>query len=581
MSLMKEEEKPPFTQHDENTDRDHSPRGEPANFTYGSVQFIVTFLSTSFGFYAAFLGTSPTWNMLTSNVPLALAPSTTIAWAYPTLLFSQALSAILLGRISDFVGRRWVFVLGNLIAFVGFLATGRVSDARSIVGLAVLIGIGTGIQIIGPFLALAELVPVRHRYAVVGASLSLLAPLFAMNPAIAEALYQNTSDSWRWPYSINAILSFVATVGLAASYHPPTHRQLHDDPEAEHLKSKDWKGLITLAISFSLLTYFLLWGATIYAWDTPKMIALVTVFGFVVVAFFVYEFFFGHEHSAFPPYLFRSWAVLSQIILSSLMSLLVWFIPSAIPVLFKGILSESGMKQGWDTSCWSAGLVAGFILASLACMRPKFVKWHLVAGIAVAMIFLSALTATTSSRAQMAKAFLTLSGIGQGYSLLVSGVTASLVVHRRDIGIVAGILAAFRNLFFAILQAVFMSIFQPRLQNKLVKFVSGAVLEGGLPQTSLPALFEALAAAQATGDPSALLQVPGITPALIQTTMMEVVRATTNAWKFIFSIANIYFIGTLIIAVLAANTDRFLSLEIWAHLGNPKFKRGGQLRSKV
>ncbi|KAF4459763.1 MFS general substrate transporter [Fusarium albosuccineum] len=547
MSLMKEEEKPPFTQHDENTDRDHSPRGEPANFTYGSVQFIVTFLSISFSFYAAFLGTSPTWNMLTSNVPLAMAPSTTIAWAYPTLLFSQALSAILLGRISDFVGRRWVFVLGNLIAFVGFLATGRVSDARSIVGLAVLIGIGTGIQIIGPFLALAELVPVRHRYAVVGASLSLLAPLFAMNPAIAEALYQNTSDSWRWPYSINAILSFVATVGLTASYHPPTHRQLHDDPEAEHLKSKDWKGLITLAISFSLLTYFLLWGATIYAWDTPKMIALVTVFGFVVVAFFVY----------------------------------VWFIPSAIPVLFKGILSESGMKQGWDTSCWSAGLVAGFILASLACMRPKFVKWHLVGGIAVAMIFLSALTSTTSSRAQMAKAFLTLSGIGQGYSLLVSGVTASLVVHRRDIGIVAGILAAFRNLFFAILQAVFMSIFQPRLQNKMVKFVSGAVLEGGLPQTSLPALFEALAAAQATGDPSALLQVPGITPALIQTAMMEVVRATTNAWKFIFSIANIYFIGTLIIAVLAANTDRFLSLEIWAHLSNPKFKRGGQLRSKV
>ncbi|KAF5004109.1 hypothetical protein FDECE_9382 [Fusarium decemcellulare] len=547
MSLMKEEEKPPFTQHDENTDRDHSPRGEPANFTYGSVQFIVTFLSISFGFYAAFLGTSPTWNMLTSNVPLALAPSTTIAWAYPTLLFSQALSAILLGRISDFVGRRWVFVLGNLIAFVGFLATGRVSNARSIVGLAVLIGIGTGIQIIGPFLALAELVPVRHRYAVVGASLSLLAPLFAMNPAIAEALYQNTSDSWRWPYSINAILSFVATVGLTVSYHPPTHRQLHDDPEAEHLKSKDWKGLITLAISFSLLTYFLLWGATIYAWDTPKMIALVTVFGFVVVAFFVY----------------------------------VWFIPSAIPVLFKGILSESGMKQGWDTSCWSAGLVAGFILASLACMRPKFVKWHLVAGIAVAMVFLSALTATTSSRAQMAKAFLTLSGIGQGYSLLVSGVTASLVVHRRDIGIVAGILAAFRNLFFAILQAVFMSIFQPRLQNKLVKFVSEAVLKAGLPQTSLPALFEALAAAQATGDPSALLQVPGITPALIQTTMLEVVRATTNAWKFIFSIANIYFIGTLIIAVLAANTDRFLSLDIWAYLGNPKFKPGRQLRSKV
>jgi hypothetical protein len=47
-----------------------------------------------------------------------------------------------------------------------------------------LIGIGTGIQFMGPFLAVPELVPVRYRFAIVGLSMSLFAPLLAMAPAI-------------------------------------------------------------------------------------------------------------------------------------------------------------------------------------------------------------------------------------------------------------------------------------------------------------------------------------------------------------------------------------------------------------
>lgn len=81
---------------------------------------------------------------------------------------------------------------------------------------------------------------------------------------LAEALFQHASDSWHWPYSINAILSFVATLGLAVYYHPPTYQQLHDDPNAEHLKSKDWKGLIVLTLALGSLTYFLLWGSAIF-----------------------------------------------------------------------------------------------------------------------------------------------------------------------------------------------------------------------------------------------------------------------------------------------------------------------------
>ena len=56
-------------------------------------------------------------------------------WTYPTLLFAQILSSVLFGRLSDYVGRRWIFLFGNLVSFVAFLGTARVKEGASIAGL--------------------------------------------------------------------------------------------------------------------------------------------------------------------------------------------------------------------------------------------------------------------------------------------------------------------------------------------------------------------------------------------------------------------------------------------------------------
>jgi len=58
-----------------------------------------------------------------------------LAFAGPTLLLTQTLSGVLFGRLSDFVGRRWVFIGGNLVACVGFVATGRVDNGSTVTGL--------------------------------------------------------------------------------------------------------------------------------------------------------------------------------------------------------------------------------------------------------------------------------------------------------------------------------------------------------------------------------------------------------------------------------------------------------------
>jgi len=56
-------------------------------------------------------------------------------WAYPSLIFAQSVSSIFFGRLSDYLGRRWIFLFGNFVSFVAFLATAQAKEGSTIAGL--------------------------------------------------------------------------------------------------------------------------------------------------------------------------------------------------------------------------------------------------------------------------------------------------------------------------------------------------------------------------------------------------------------------------------------------------------------
>ncbi|KAL4861927.1 major facilitator superfamily domain-containing protein [Aspergillus spectabilis] len=251
------------------------PAIDGTSLSYRDWRFIGTFSAIAFGFYSGFLATAPAWNQLSSTVALATGGSTSVAWAYPALIFGQTLSSILFGKVSDISGRRWVFISANLLGFVAALACGRVSSGSTIVGLATFLGLASGIQWMGPFVVLAELVPVKHRLAVVASSLAILAPLLAIFPAIAQALATHTDDGWRWCYTIIAIFSFVSMLGLLVCCHPmPPRGHAESSPIPHRRQIKDVLIMAFLAGCNAVMSFVLLWGRTIYAWSEPQMIAL-------------------------------------------------------------------------------------------------------------------------------------------------------------------------------------------------------------------------------------------------------------------------------------------------------------------
>ncbi|KAL2817603.1 fungal trichothecene efflux pump [Aspergillus granulosus] len=542
---------------------------------FATWSFAGTLVGISFGFYAALLGTFPSWNMLGTVIPQTVGANTTFLWAFPTLMFCQSASAIMFGRISDFIGRRWIFIGGNILSFVGFLSCGRADDASTITGLSALVGIGTGIQFMGPFLAIPELVPVRSRFAIVGLSMSLLAPLLAMTPAIVQALVLNTDDGWRWCYSINAIFSIAATILLLISYRPPTSAQLKESSPVNHrLDKKEWVRILVFAFATALATYGLLWGDTVFAWRSAGVITLITVSGLV---FLVYVGIQGADPDSSHGRLFLNIPAMSQITIASQSSLILYFMPSTVELVLQIIIGETGMKAAWNQTSYYAGLTGGFILASTLLIRPRFVKWHLAASVTLAMVFLSAQASINSERKTELLAFSALVGIGQGYAMVVSHVSAPMTADKLDMGLVAGILVAFRNLNYSVLNAILFAIFTPRFTSKLKPLVTDAALEAGLPSSSLPLLFETIEDIISSGDVTALFSVPGIGIQVMFAVQEAVVVAGTEAFRFILLLANLYAIPLALIAIGAHNVDGCLTRDVWA-VANPVKKGGGVSR---
>jgi hypothetical protein len=80
-----------------------------------------------------------------------------------------------------------------------------------------------------------------------------------------------------------------------------------------------------------------------------------------------------------------------------------------------------------------------------------FVKWHLAASVTLAMVFLPAQASINSERKAELLAFASLVGFGQGYAMVISHVSAPMAAEKQDMGLVAGIIVAFRNLNYSVL----------------------------------------------------------------------------------------------------------------------------------
>lgn len=217
-----------------------------------------------------------------------LGPSLNITWVSTGFTLTSAIASLLVGRLSDIFGRRYFFIGGSTLALIGTIVASTAQTVNQLIGATVLCGLASGTQSAYPY-TIAEIVPFKQRYFMIGLINIFTVPVAAFGPLIARAFILNTTAGWRWNYYFATIINGIATILWFTCYFPPDFGILHSSRTRwQQIKKIDYVGMFLFSSGFLLFLLGLSWGGSSYAWKSVQVLATIIIGGVTLVIFVLY-----------------------------------------------------------------------------------------------------------------------------------------------------------------------------------------------------------------------------------------------------------------------------------------------------
>lgn len=224
---------------------------------------------------------------------------------------------------------------------------------------------------------------------------------------------------------------------------------------------------------------------------------------------------------------------------------------------------------GFITGQFSAGLLA----RSIGKTRYQCMVVFFVGGVFLAC----AATVTPDNKAtQIALIYIGCVFIGWNESICLSN--AAILVHdQREIGVAGGLAGSVRAIISSILQAIYISVFTNRLTTTISQEVPPALVNAGLPSTSVAPFLQAIQA----GTPDAFSSVQGATASIIATGLRAYKQANADAYRTVY-LTTIAFSGIAVILTwFAPNTDHLMTGQVAATLHHEGEKVNQEQKKEV
>lgn len=94
--------------------------------------------------------------------------------------------------------------------------------------------------------------------------------------------------------------------------------------------------------------------------------------------------------------------------------------------------------------------------------------------------------------------------------------------------------------------AIYVSILNNKITSNIPSLVPPAAVQAGLPQTSLPSLFEAIG----SGNPAAMATVPGITPSIMAAVGQALTTAYVKSYRVVFLVSIAFSVWAIVSACM-------------------------------
>jgi len=287
-------------------------------------------------------------------------------------MVASTASVPLVGKLSDYYGRRLFLLIGVTIFVSASMLCGAAQSMFQLIAFRGIQGVGAGFCQAMAFTTIADLFPPAKRGRVSG----LMGGVFGLASVIGPAAggFLTDGPGWRYVFYVNLPVGLIAFT-ILYFYFPRIARNTEKTPQI------DYGGALTLVLSVVPVLLALSWGGRDYSWHSPLIVGLLG-FGAILTTVFFYI-----EHKApepiIPMKLFNNQIIWSAMIVSALIAIGMFGTTLFIPLFIQTAIGSSASRSGAVMMPMTMSLVISAMLTGHLIMKLGRYRALAVGGAAV------------------------------------------------------------------------------------------------------------------------------------------------------------------------------------------------------
>jgi EmrB/QacA subfamily drug resistance transporter len=395
-----------------------------------------------------------------------------IGWYGSAYMLTSAGFILLYGRIYTFFPTKPVFLSSIFLFEAGSAVCGASqSSIMLIIGRAIA-GLGSSGIFTGAVLILLHTVPLHKRPFLQGLFGACFGVASVAGPLIGGA-FTGSSATWRWCFYLNLPLGGLTMLIVIFLLHLEEKKPKLPNWKAT-VMSLDPLGTILFLPAITCLLLALEWGAAEYAWNSPRMIALLVVFSVLFVAFVVWQYFTRNTTATVPARVLLQRSVAFGSVSQFAVGATMLTFSIYIPLWFQAIKDVSAIQSGINTIPLVLSVVVGSILSGGLTQLIGYYTPFMILGsslMAAGAGLITTWNMNTGSATWIG--YQVILGFGVGCTMQHPNIAIQVVLPRPDIPTGTAILSLCQTLGGAVFTAVGQNLY-------IDKFSSGLERIGGL-----------------------------------------------------------------------------------------------------
>ncbi|ERJ40788.1 Permeases of the major facilitator superfamily [Burkholderia sp. AU4i] len=379
-----------------------------------------------------------------------------LSWVVTAYLLSSTVVLPLYGKLGDLYGRKIVLQAAIVLFLAGSALCGVAQDMTQLIVLRALQGLGGGGLMVVTMAAIGDLVPPDRRARYQGMFGGVYGLATIVGPLLGGFLVEHLS--WRWIFTINLPLGFLALAVIGVAFRPHT----------AHVKHRiDYMGAAFLATALTCVILFTSEGGSLLPWTSPQL-WMTLVLGVVAIGGFIYEERLAAE-PIMPLELFRHRTFVLVSLIGFVVGIALFGSVTFIPLYLQVVKGSTPSQAGMQLLPMMGGMlvtsvVSGRLISRLGSYRMFPILGTLTGGVAMAL--LSTLTLDTPLHTMYG--YMALLGIGLGMVMPVLTLAVQNTVEFRHMGVATSGATLFRSIGGSLGVAAFGALFSHGLQSRVM-----------------------------------------------------------------------------------------------------------------